>query len=269
MSEDFGVKVSQDGAGVLTAADFQLLFSSGWPALKIEKEGSYVITSAADQVIFEHNLGYVPAFFVCDYTSGYSTSNPATNNKIGINKRELKFFSAGGAINYPVKIYYYVFRLNIELNFTAPIVQQGMESPKGGGGDFGIKIAKEGKSIDSNDLRDFVIHSGTQSPMIHQVAKDITIAKNSSAQDVWAVVANHKLGYYPLFFPYVAGASSLPKDYYGFTGNFSQAVPRVFGTTDSTQIDLILASQTKPNGAALVIFKDPYSLTATQVSLKV
>lgn len=238
-----GIKASQPGYDAKTASDIQLLFSSSWPLLKVIHEDDFIISSDTPQTIFTHNLVYPPAFFVCDASTGFSTSNPALNLAVGSNANELRYLS-GVSLSFPITIHYQIYALDLTSNYTAPIVQQSL-SAQGGVGDFGIKATKPGKDISSSDLRDFTIHSGTQSPMIHQIVSSVT-----QISALFAVVANHNLGYLPLFFPFVS-----TNGYYIFTGNYTQSVPRVFGNTSLVRIELGLNTP-----ACLIIFKDPYVL---------
>ena len=70
---NFGIKISQSGHDVKTAAKENLVFSSQYDTLKIAKSGSGTILVAHDAYIFTpgketvevaHGLGYEPAFFV-------------------------------------------------------------------------------------------------------------------------------------------------------------------------------------------------------------
>lgn len=265
MSDDFGIKVTQPGYDTETAPDAKLLFSSSWPLLKTEKDNSYTITADIDQVIYTHNLGYPAAFFINDGTGGFATSNPILNQNIGVNSIELKF-AGGSGLTLPLTIHFYIFRLPLNKNFKSLATNISTELSDPTVQDWGIKIAKEGKDISSSDYRDFAVHSGTQSPMIHEVTNDIVQDINGGGQGIWAVVSNHNLGYYPLFFPFVLSTTVL-SGYYRFTGNYTQTPPRVFGTTLYTRIELTLTSQPKPAGACLIVFKDPQAVLLPSIEI--
>lgn len=76
MSQDFGVKLALPGSDVATAADYQLLFNSSWPNIKIAANPTVQIVSEAalsanNFIIYNHNLGFIPP--VIPY-SGFPTT---------------------------------------------------------------------------------------------------------------------------------------------------------------------------------------------------
>lgn len=61
-SDDWGIKISEEGEDVLTATDKQLILSSGMDALKIKTAAK---SSGGDTVA--HGLAYTPAFlYMCE-----------------------------------------------------------------------------------------------------------------------------------------------------------------------------------------------------------
>lgn len=58
---DYGMKVSEVGYDVKTAADKNLILKTGMNLLKVVASGSVSINSAVE---ITHNLGYVPQFLV-------------------------------------------------------------------------------------------------------------------------------------------------------------------------------------------------------------
>lgn len=215
----FGMKASQLGYDVETAADYQLLYSSEWPLLKIEAQGTVTINDlGVNQVIYTHNLGYCPMFWIYD-TSG-SSSGMAGNLGLtyavsiatfGVNETELKYFTnfAGSG---PRTIRYIIFRLNLDTPFTAQTINLSPGSQTLIDG-YGIKVAGPGKSITSTDYRDFTVHSNTRSPMVHSVSAK-TISTSSPGDPYYSPgymeTWSHDLGYKPMYFPYIKSASYIP-----------------------------------------------------------
>lgn len=261
---DVSFKVSQLGYDVKTAADNELLFNSSWPLLKVAYEGDFILNSDVTQSIYAHNLGYPAAFFVNDYTNGYATSNPTLNETLSINNNQLQYTTGIVSLTLPIKIHYYIYLLDLTKSYTGPIVKQSFQVPGADIDNVVLKVAKPNKNVSSYDYRDYTIHSGTQSPMIHMVVNQITQSTNAGGQNIQAIVAQHNLGYLPLFFPFVSDG----KGNYSFTGNFTQSVPRVFGDTQHTQIELGL-SGVNVNPATIVVFKDPYSVDTPNISVTV
>lgn len=249
---DWGIKVSQKGHDVLTCADRYLVFNSSWPVLKILAQGSFSVPNdAADQVLYTHNLGYVPAFWIFD-TSAYAggtagkskLSTSGTSQYFGMNSTELKWLGATrGASGATGSLTgrYYIFTHNVQTNFTAPVLETTAESA-GAAGDFGFKISKEGKDISSTDLRDFVIHSGTRTPQISKCGYGTDTAP-------FTLNVTHNLGYKPLYFWW-----AYIKDY---GDSYWQAT---FGADDSaaTSTNTVLTLRTVYDlDYAYMILKDP------------
>jgi hypothetical protein len=245
---DYGIKGSQKGFDVRTCADHELLFSAGWPLVKIEAQGSVVITDkGADQVIYNHNLNYNPLFLV------YDTSSVANNNLLltdsplspfGVTTTDLKWFGTQGAgLSGSVTLYYYVFRYDLLTNFTADSLHTDStgQVPID---DYGIKISKSGQDISSTDYRDFVIHSNCRSLQIHKSEYAVKSAN-------WTHSVSHTLGYEPMFWFYWYDAVS---GYYGMVDAQNQEVK---GNADTNSIDMVGV----PAGTlSCLIFKDPWSL---------
>ena len=68
MSGDWGLKIAEVGNDVKTCEENKLVFTSKYPALKIQSSGSGTITTTSvtgwTETIAEHNLGYRPFFIV-------------------------------------------------------------------------------------------------------------------------------------------------------------------------------------------------------------
>lgn len=65
---NWGIKIAETGNDVKTCEDNKLIFTSKYPALKVQSSGSGTITTTNvtgwSSVIAEHNLGYRPFFIV-------------------------------------------------------------------------------------------------------------------------------------------------------------------------------------------------------------
>lgn len=188
--QDFGIKISQPGFSATNAPDYNLAFSSSWPQMSIVVD--YVTTITATlvsgtwtypAVTVQHNLGFYA--FTRAYVSGgnFETgiiSNNFTvpdNDNLYIQDNQTQWLpsvtpTSGTTITVNIKIY----NINL-LKFVTypykqpPIIAQPYDK------DYGIKIVKENKSIDSNDLRDFILHSRAQSPQIDSVNVDPSFAQ--------------------------------------------------------------------------------------------
>lgn len=272
-TNDIGIKVSQLGKSVENSKDYELLFSSSWPTLKIAFQGSFTIPDqAVDTIMFEHNLGYYPAFslyYADDGFGVYASNYAGSERRIGINKTHLKFFTDTYRSG-PLTIYYYIYLIDVELNFTAPKLDANSASSyyiK----DYGFKIAKEGKDINSTDLRDYVIHSGTLTPTIHSVTTGNTLVIGEYS-NTGEIVVKHDLGYVPYYYAfykyidydsiYIPGIDR-QNNYYFQVGGGHQTYPAIF-ITDVNSITVTLPAPTGVNSinslGSIIVFKDPFEL---------
>lgn len=129
---DYGIKVSQAGYNVLTAAKERLVYSSQYDTFKVFSSGSGTITIAAatdpftprlGTVTITHSLGYVPAYFVfvsnevwasSDRLSPYTfRSIGSTHNRsnYGIDTTDLQinFYNPDSTSSHTYEYRYYIF----------------------------------------------------------------------------------------------------------------------------------------------------------------
>lgn len=203
---DYGVKLSRPGNDVLTAADAQLGFSSSWPTLKIEYQGSFNVNVNTNTTLYTHNLGYVPMFLAFKVSGGTSTSYNISG-RVKASATDIKFFTFGavGTETY----YIIVFRLPILQSFTASIVDRPLEQLSDYDNNYGIKVALDGANTTSTDLRDYVIHSRALTPNIHMVSTgtpNVTPGTYGAGTSAW--VATHGLDYTPFTLCYYNGGAN-------------------------------------------------------------
>lgn len=244
------LKLSQRGIDVKHAGDQDLIFSGDFPMLKEEATG-VVDTSkyggTGYSILYEHNLNYVPFFLINDQNDEmvFGTSS------FGVDKHNL-YIPNGLTGNYRWSIY----RLDLYTNYTAPIISTSLESVGTVSDSFVMKFAKKGKDVESDDLRDFTIHSRARSPLIHKVDHQQWTSDNT----VHGVPVD--LPYNPIVF----GFATLTLDgrTYGLIGG-GQATPRLNRETGK---DVQITSSGLANtDTSIVIMKDPFlSRKVTTVS---
>lgn len=253
-----GIKVSQLGYDAENAADQNLLFSSGWPNLKIEKTGTASLFAGVDQDIYVHNLGYPPFFLIEQFDSNGSRiagvrqrlSDPqyyVTDNKLAVH--------GGTDITLPTfNIRFYICRLPLDQPFQAPTYRLSGESQGAKKENFGVKVLKLGKNSGSTDLRDYTIHSGTRSPQVHSVT---TGALGLVAPDDYELTWVNDLGYNPLFFAFTNNGNVFPE----FAGQWF-GPDNILGGQElenpTAVSDLTAFSVEAGVLGSIVIFKDPY-----------
>lgn len=266
--QDVGVKVSQPGYNALDAPDYNLAFSSSWPQIVIAKEYTQTNVAPVDQgggiwsypsVTCTHNLGYNAFAFawVKGYNDGINISttnvvhrvydttlhvNTAVWNEVGI------FFSLGTTpptLTVHIKVY--------TLDITAPVSYPYKQPPviaRPYDNNYGVKVVKEGKSIDSKDMRDFIIHSRCQSPQVDSVVVGggSAIYLNTSGYTNWVFGFG---GYYD-------SGSSGPMHYIPAPVDATQAPPSLRVNRDRTGA-MVQGSYYCIGGKAtsIVVLRDP------------
>jgi hypothetical protein len=253
------VKLAQPGYDVKTAGDENLIYSSLWPLLKIYKQDKFTVSDVTQiTTIAEHDLNF-PAMFwffsnaTIDKWLGTGTManerrseffGPiGANASIKVNENKL-VYEPGGFATGSLNLYYYIFGIDLTKQFTAPIIKVGAQSAGRATGRV-FKLAKEGKSMDSNDLSDFVVHSKARSPLLHSV--------NPSPGVVKTFTVEHNLGYNPMFFGYVRtdGYYTLIATGTGGSSNFT--------ATENT----VTFNDTGGKEITIVILKDPFLIDYT------
>jgi hypothetical protein len=243
MAKIYGVKASRQGFDVDTASDKQLAFSSQWPLLPIEAEGTKSVTAstAYDQTLYTHGLGYVPAFMVWFEISGkrYPISNGTFLN-IWVDDTELHIDDTPASSG---TIHWKLFRRDLLKNYDSGTLVSTDATEKDSS-DYGLIVSLPGKSADSTDKRDFSIRSDVRQLMIHKTGyyDDSTNGR----------VVTHSLGYQPMYWLYLANTDKNPANSYSLAYQADDF--RVFATTSTLTYVYYGFPFFK---SAYIIFKDP------------
>lgn len=253
MADDFGIKVTLPGVGVDTASDAQLLFNSSWPSLKIFKNIHVTQIIPANRTmptqIYNHGLGFVPAVVPYGGVGGSNTSNniaEISRQNIGADPSNLYVLQGNTQpINLDIRLS--ILYLDITVPFTAPVINNGPSSAAVPDPDFGFKLSKNNRDVDSHDLRDFIIHTGARSPMIHAVVPGVITGGSFSY--------THDLPYDPMFFAFTQ-SQGLYVLLNGFSG---------LTTIGST----ISISGLNGTPVSIVILKDPFQITDNIINVSV
>lgn len=254
---DYGLKASIKGFDISNCKDYQLLFSSSFPSLKIHSMGSFTISDTTkDQTLATHSLTYKPLFYIFfdrenigDSAAGYRLAGYIQTGKYcGVNTQYLKWLGAtrtagAGSLNG----YYYLFRRDMDTSYTATSVDTGAGA-KVEKDDYGIKISRAGKDISSTDYRDFIVHTNCQSPMIHM--------QGSGTQTLGGadITITHNLGYQPMFIWYIYDTSAYADGYYSI---FLAGADDAYSYASTTQLSL---HWPYASNYRYVIYKDPLLL---------
>ena len=252
------VKVARRGFDVQTAGDENLLYSSLWPVLSIYKEIPVNLSKSDDvEIIAEHGLGYPPMFLpFVDYSGATTSPGAATlGGPFQVSDKYVRIDSLG--YNFTrLKGVIYLYTLDLSTPYTAPIVNLG-GLPGLQSSDKVFKLAKVGKSIHSTQLKDFVITTDARSPLIHSVTPGIVQGGE--------LVAEHNLGYVPLFFGYSRQNPFTGEnyEYYQLMNTGGGGDVKFSSSTAQVKLKGPASGLLSINGlgASIVVLKDPFDAT--------
>lgn len=236
-----GTKVSRQGFDVGVASDKQLAFSSEWPLLPIEAEGTYNIASGSQTyTVYNHGLGYVPVFMCWEESGGQLEMMDASFRNVYADTNNLVF---DGWSPSAFTLHYKIFRRELLQNYTADSLVSTDATEKDSG-DLGITVSLPGKDVSSTDKRDFGIRSDVRQLMIHQSGYTTTPTLSGTV--------THNLGYKPMYWFYVENTDR------NSAGQWSmqQETDDFYLSSTTTQLSWTLFSASLYNWA-YVIFKDP------------
>ena len=194
-----GIRISQTGKDVNECAEHELILTSSAPALIIAFAGEYGFTNVtADQIVCTHNLGYAPCFFSFIEVAGeVELSFTGNSQYMRIDENNLKFYAS--ELGYPISMKgrYLIFFRPLETKYTASDIKN-VATATDIGGDYGIKVAKEGYNIYNTDPRNFTIDSKYKMPLIHkQDYEDVVVTPPATYKNY---IIHTDLGYAPMFY---------------------------------------------------------------------
>ena len=263
---NLGIKVTLPGVDANTGADQQLAFSSSWPILK--QEGDPIITpqditlGPSAEVTYAHNLGYPPLFLTAVKTT--VTDPPISQyEQIGQVDSTNLYIPPGGGAGGDEDLKTWIYRLNLEQNYTSPIKQTSFRQPNRFINSFGIKALKEGRTdITSTDLRDYTIHSGARTPLIHMVSYGALEPINGGAGGYGRTIS-HGLPYAPLYLVFtkiidytLIGADPSDNGRWNIQGEVGSGGVVSLQATDTT---ITFKSSVNAYECTFVVFKDPFN----------
>ena len=263
---DIGIKVSQPNKDVENAADFELLLSSSFPLLKIHDTGTINVSSESSQDVV-HGLGYPPMFLV--YRDWRSTSNSIVRGDFstfasytGLCNSNILRIANNSTSNGTYR--YYIFRQPINQDFTGSTASLDDSQTSSVDRDYGIKVSKPGSTTDSSDLRDYAIHSGTRSPIIHSTQHE---TKTSSGDfDAMTSTLTHNLGYTPLGFAYYRTEEFNSNFYNIVTDSAGAGGPAFFLGENTIELTVSPIDSGSTVDFSLVCLKDPFDKEEIQVT---
>lgn len=249
---DFGLKLSQEGHDVKNAKDYKLSISSSWYTLPIVAQGTTPAGTIDTATMKTHSLDFYPMFWIWKGGDIFDSSISGASGKTSMYRNDqrqtikmdkTKLFLDGFGGNTPQDLRWMIFNVDLEEEFIAPNPEPGLttDADASRDKDFGIKVSMPGKDVHSTDLRNFSVHSGTRSPLIHS----ITQHSHSSAQPT---TIEHNLGYAPMFFAYFKGADGYLHIEFNPESSFG-----VYASADENEFNMTALS----GDFTVVLLKDP------------
>lgn len=263
---DVGIRLTKPLFDANSAGDQDYIYNSAWPSLTQVIPG---FTTSAYQGTtggpITHNLG--SPFFALGWDVGTNitavevfpdiTANSCIFTNRGINPSTYNFIN--------LKIY----NIDLSVDVEYPFIKPGTTPAGTYDADFGFKVAKrvsyytnnsQVRDIDSTDMRDFILHSRCQSPLVMAVKTEQSAVTDTSGTYTKIIRYTTPTGAASWVFGYVKTAAGV----YQYAPYFSQSYPKT--NIESTTTYSIGWTGTDV-GATLVVLRDPmFAGTSISVS---
>lgn len=259
VNTDVGLKISKPGYDAKKSSGQNLLYNSSWPTLAVAYETTITnpLTSGGATGTVAHSLGFPPFTFVwaigpdpSGLTGAVSERRiPVTADVDGTNV----YLKTGGTSGIETDFLYTATKLNIkcfQLDLSKDIdyiLAPGETFKTPYDNNFGFKVAKLNKNVDSKDLRDFAVHSRCQGPMVLAVKTQDT----SDASNPTTVQYTNKFSTPVWVYGFVRGTNGR----YKWAALGGQAYP--ITKTDGFVTNLAYIGAAGDNGVTIVILRDP------------
>lgn len=239
------IQVCQPGFDVRKCPDWAYLFNGNWPNLAIAFEKTVNATSGSGTVL-THNLGFMPLVMAW-YTAGGVTYGRVPGLQLQSDKNVI-------IINTTGQITVRAYNIDISKEASYPLPQSA-NAKLPYNSNFGMKVAKDGRFITSNNLNDFILHTRAQSPAVLNVATEQgKYYLRSNARHYWpyGAVRTWDLIVYPLQTSYVPWATGVYDTGSGLP-TFGSGQDVYY---DSTSNSLVLNISAYGTGS-LIVLRDP------------
>ncbi len=251
------IRVTQVGVSDPYAADYQYVFNSDWPSLAVEFE-TLVTVPYVDGFVKQtvpHPLGFYPLTMGWTLLNGVSIgrtfgasgqlSGPQNDVKMTFDNKNLYFVNQGiyNQVTYTISVKCYNIDISKAVDYTLPQFPtvKSRYDPS-----TGIKVNKFNKSISSNDLRDFILHSRAQSPAVLSIVTQVSKYPAGGKY----IGYNNPAGYIPWVLAFVGGPGQ--NDVYTPLAPGAQQQGYLFGLQSATQAISLGETQALIQGSFLV-----------------
>lgn len=250
-----GVSIAQTGMDISRTPDYKKTFDSRWPLLEIAHEDTHNIdiniTDAnifkTTQVIYKHNLGYIPAFEWID-SRGYQGATTTWSDQLNF----IDYDVIADKENVYLRIPFLLAPLSFQANgllrvFSYDPTQEFKAASEPTGGDttkstFGFKILKDASmgAIEDTNFEEFSMNTDAKSIQVHQSGM-----VSSSVDTNYNANIKHDLGYMPSYMIFTKDGDYLVQ---GITA-------RNYG--DTNQLNFFGVQSVLIGSYAYIVFKDP------------
>lgn len=254
---DTGLKIAQAGFDVTTCADYQLLFNSAWPSLAIAFAKTVTLLPDGNMTI-PHGLKFPPFTEGWIIQNGISAgrvfglseffeSEPQISIELSFDDTNIYLINHDSINSFQIHLKCYYLDISTAADYTnpKPAGEQFIYNP-----DYGIKIVKSGKDIDSTDLRDFSIHSRAQSPAVSSIVTEATFSSDTNLSSITYINSS---GYNPWVYAF-GGPSIGGKIRYSPIPNGPQQTGFLFQSGATSYLSY---ANNSGFGGSLVVLRDP------------
>jgi len=195
---NYGISASQEGIDLKVATDAQRVIDSRWRYLDIIKEtvisfGDSNPTYPGDRVnLFQHDLGFVPAFDC--YNLGMDNYiNIFADNKYIYHNNYVSIWDDPTWQN--TKAIVRIYNIPIMEEYSAPISQTVLKS-KSTPSEYGVKILNPNKSgeLSNNEMADFSLNTMSKGLAVQKTGTQV-----ADSTQVWGLTITHGLSSPPIF----------------------------------------------------------------------
>lgn len=253
-----GFKISKPGRDATRAAGQHFVFNSSWPSLPIAFEKD--ITGTGSQMTIAHNLRFPPFSMAWSYSADPSGVGSVGKRVMPRVDTTNAYLPTTAGVHYKIRCFQVDLSKDIDYELApGDTFNQPYDN------NFGVKVCKAGKDINSKDMRDFALHSRCQSPLILAVKTEATIPTANLGTGIGNVIQyTSKLSYPIWVYGYIkaggtyAGNIGVPVGTYVFAPYYSQSYPKTFTDGFKAYLGYTVSGPPSPDiGASLVILRDP------------
>lgn len=250
-----GINISSPGWDSRTCPDYELIFNSSWPALPIAFDQTITVSyngfGVPTPATLDHNLGFVPL------TMGWAfsdTSMTLATGRFFPNISKTTIYLPNGPVSTTTKFNFKCYNIDItkEQNY---VYNQALNVQLPYDPTYGIKVAKEGKGINSSDMRDFILHSRTASPQVLAILTESSLKVTGVGLNYGTLSYTNPKGYIPWAFGYAVIVQGGVETYV-WASPGSQAYPKLFLSDTVSMIVGNVPPNVLPK-ASIIILRDP------------